>query len=75
MIISQTTSAWVALLFAGLFEIGWAIGLKYTDGFNKLWPSLVTLACMIASFQLLSMALRDIPFGTAYTIRVIQFTT
>lgn len=60
--------AWVYLLLAGLLEIGWAIGLKYTEGFSKLWPSLGTGAAMIASFALLSLALRTLPVGTAYAV-------
>jgi quaternary ammonium compound-resistance protein SugE len=60
--------AWIALVLAGLFEIGWAIGLKYTDGFSKFWPSLVTIVLMAASFSLLSEAIRQIPIGTAYAV-------
>ena len=60
--------AWVALLFAGLLEIGWAIGLKYTDGWTRLWPSLFTLATMAGSFFLLSYSLKMLPVGTAYAI-------
>lgn len=60
--------AWIYLIIAGLLEIGWAIGLKYTDGFSKLWPSIGTIACMIVSFSLLSTALRDIPVGTGYAV-------
>lgn len=60
--------AWFYLLIAGLFEIGWAIGLKYTEGFTRLVPSLLTLACMIVSFALLGMALKTLPVGTAYAI-------
>ena len=60
--------AWFALFLAGLFEIVWAIGLKYTDGFSKLWPSLGTLAAMAISFGLLSYALKFLPIGTAYAI-------
>jgi len=59
---------WLALAAAGLFEIGWAIGLKYTDGFSRLWPSLGTVASMAVSFWLLSIALRDLPLGTAYAV-------
>jgi quaternary ammonium compound-resistance protein SugE len=58
--------AWVYLFIAGLFEVGWAIGLKYTDGFSRLWPSVFTVAAMIVSFWLLSLALRELPVGTAY---------
>jgi quaternary ammonium compound-resistance protein SugE len=60
--------AWIYLFIAGLFEIGWAIGLKYTDGFNKLWPSVFTIATMILSFYFLSSAIKTIPIGTAYAI-------
>lgn len=60
--------AWIYLLLAGLLEIGWAIGLKYTDGFTRLWPSVATALTMAASFGLLSLALRTIPMGTAYAV-------
>lgn len=60
--------AWIYLFIAGIFEIGWAIGLKYTDGFNKLWPSVFTIATMILSFYFLSSAVKTIPIGTAYAI-------
>jgi len=60
--------AWFLLFLAGLFEVAWAIGLKYTDGFTRLWPSLFTVAGMVASFLLLSLALRTIPIGTAYAV-------
>ena len=60
--------SWWALILAGLFEIGWAIGLKYTEGFTKLVPSLWTGATMVASFALLSYALREIPVGTGYAV-------
>ena len=60
--------AWWALLFAGLFEIVWAIGLKYTEGFSRLWPTLGTVAAMGISFYLLALALRTLPIGTAYAI-------
>ena len=60
--------AWVYLILAGLLEIGWAIGLKYTVGFSKLWPSLATAVCMIVSFALLSLALKQIPVGTGYAV-------
>jgi quaternary ammonium compound-resistance protein SugE len=59
---------WIYLLIAGLFEIGWAIGLKYTDGFTKLWPSVLTIIGMILSFYFLSTAVKTIPIGTAYAI-------
>ena len=60
--------AWVYLLFAGLFEIGWAIGLKYTEGFSRLWPSVATLAAMAVSIVLLAMAVKQLPIGTAYAV-------
>jgi quaternary ammonium compound-resistance protein SugE len=60
--------AWIYLTVAGLFEIGWAIGLKYTDGFTRLLPSLWTIASMILSIVLLGLALRTLPVGTAYAV-------
>ena len=60
--------AWVYLLVAGLFEIGWAIGLKYTDGFTKFWPSVLTILAMVISMFLLAQAVREIPIGTGYAI-------
>lgn len=60
--------AWLFLVLAGLTEMGWAIGLKYTEGFTKLWPSVVTVALMIVSFGLLGQALKTLPIGTAYAI-------
>jgi quaternary ammonium compound-resistance protein SugE len=60
--------AWVILVVAGLLEVAWAIGLKYTEGFTRLWPSVATLATMGASFYLLSQALRTIPVGTGYAV-------
>ena len=60
--------AWVYLFFAGLFEVCWAIGLKYTDGFSRLWPSVWTVVAMILSFWLLASALRTLPVGTAYAV-------
>ena len=60
--------AWTILFVAGLLEIGWAIGLKYTDGFTKLWPSVWTLASMIGSIVLLGLALKWLPVGTAYAV-------
>ena len=59
---------WLFLLIAGIFETGWAIGLKYSQGFSKPLPSVLTLAGMIASFYFLSLALKDLPLGTAYAI-------
>lgn len=60
--------AWFFLVLAGLMEVGWAIGLKYTEGFTRPGPSLATLALMGASFYLLSLALRTIPVGTGYAV-------
>src|SRR5438874_8886843 len=60
--------AWTYLTIAGLFEIGWAIGLKYTDGFTRVLPSLWTIASMILSIVLLGLALKTLPVGTAYAV-------
>jgi quaternary ammonium compound-resistance protein SugE len=60
--------AWIYLTVAGLFEIGWAIGLKYTDGFTRLLPSLWTLTSMVLSIVLLGLALKTLPVGTAYAV-------
>ena len=60
--------AWVYLVVAGLFECGWAIGIKYTDNFTRLIPSVLTITAMAISFWLLSMAMKTIPIGTAYAI-------
>jgi quaternary ammonium compound-resistance protein SugE len=60
--------AWIYLVIAGLFEIGWAIGLKYTDGFTRLWPSLWTTASMVLSVWLLAVALRSLPVGSGYAV-------
>ena len=60
--------AWIILFFAGLFEIGWAIGLKYTEGFSRLAPSIWTIASMIVSLALLGLALKSLPVGTAYAV-------
>lgn len=59
---------WVHLSIAGVFEIAWAVGLKYTEGWTRLWPSLITAALMIASFYFLSLAVRALPIGTAYAV-------
>lgn len=61
---------WIALLVAGLFEVVWAIGLKYTQGFTRFWPSAITLAAMTASVLLLGWAMRSLPVGTAYAVWV-----
>ena len=60
--------AWTYLVIAGLLEIGWAIGLKYTHGFSRLWPSVATVACMAASFVFLAQSLKTIPIGTGYAV-------
>ncbi len=60
--------SWIILLFAGLFEVAWAIGLKYTDGFSRPLPTTLTVLAMIVSIGLLGLAMRDLPLGTAYAI-------
>ncbi len=60
--------AWIYLVVAGLFEVGWAIGLKYTEGFTRLWPSLGTGASMVVSLFFLAQALRTLPVGTGYAV-------
>ena len=60
--------AWIILVVAGLFEICWAIGLKYTDGFTRLWPSVGTAGAMVISVVLLGWAMRTLPVGTAYAV-------
>ena len=62
------TTSWILLLVAGLLEVVWAIGLKYTEGFSKLVPSLITITAMIASLWLLALALKGIPVGTGYAV-------
>jgi len=62
--------AWVILVIAGLFEVGWAIGLKYTEGFTRLWPTVWTLFAMVISLWLLGFALKSLPVGTAYSVWV-----
>ena len=64
------TMNWTLLLIAGLLEVVWAIGLKYTEGFTRLWPSVGTAAAMLASVGLLGIAMRDLPVGTAYAVWV-----
>jgi quaternary ammonium compound-resistance protein SugE len=59
---------WIILIIAGLFEVGWAIGLKYTEGFTRLWPSVGTVAAMVVSVLLLGWAMRTLPVGTAYAV-------
>ncbi|TEA27126.1 quaternary ammonium compound efflux SMR transporter SugE [Candidatus Schmidhempelia bombi] len=60
--------AWISLFIAGLLEVVWAIGLKYSENFTKLWPSVITLIALVGSFLLLSHAMRTLPVGTAYAI-------
>ena len=60
--------AWIILILAGLFEIGWAIGLKYTEGFTRFWPTVGTLLAVVVSMGLLGIAMRSLPVGTAYAI-------
>jgi quaternary ammonium compound-resistance protein SugE len=60
--------AWVHLFFAGLFEVGWAVGLKFTAGFTRLVPTVLTVSSMVLSLGLLGLALRNLPLGTAYAI-------
>jgi quaternary ammonium compound-resistance protein SugE len=61
---------WLILVLAGLFEIGWAIGLKYTDGFTRLWPTVGTVLAMVISLGLLGIAMKSLPVGTAYAVWV-----
>ncbi|MGH7208898.1 MAG: quaternary ammonium compound efflux SMR transporter SugE [Nitrospiraceae bacterium] len=60
--------AWIYLVIAGLFEIAWAVGLKYTEGFTRLWPSAWTVTAMIVSFLFLAESLKSIPVGTGYAV-------
>lgn len=60
--------SWTILIIAGLFEIGWAIGLKYSDGFSRFWPSIWTVIAMILSVYLLALAVRTLPIGTGYAV-------
>ena len=62
--------SWTILFLAGIFEIFWAVGLKYSDGFTKLFPTIFTIVTMIISFYLLSLALKALPIGTAYAVWV-----
>ena len=61
---------WAILILAGIFEIGWAVGLKYTDGFTRLWPTLGTVGAMVISIALLGIAMKSLPMGTAYAVGV-----
>ncbi len=60
--------AWIYLVMAGILEVGWALGLKYVEGFTRLWPSVGTIAAMVASMVLLALAVRTLPIGTAYAV-------
>ncbi len=62
--------AWLILVLAGLFEVGWAIGLKYTHGFSRLWPTVGTVIAMLVSLALLGIAMKSLPVGTAYAVWV-----
>lgn len=66
--IRETVMNWLILLFAGLLETAWAVGLKYTHGFSRLWPTLAVLVAMAGSVWLLSLAMRTLPVGTAYAV-------
>ncbi len=61
---------WVIVAIAGLMETGWALGLKYSEGFTRLWPSVITIALALGSFYLLSIAMKTLPVGTAYAVWV-----
>ena len=65
-----STMNWIILLAAGLLEVGWAIGLKYTDGFTRLWPTIGTVLAMVLSMGLLGLAVKSLPVGTAYAVWV-----
>lgn len=62
--------AWLILFIAGLFEVGWAIGLKYTEGFTRLWPTVGTVVAMVLGLWLLGVAMKSLPVGTAYSVWV-----
>lgn len=64
----STGAAWVVLVFAGLFEIGWAVGLRYTEGFTKPLPTLLTIIAIVLSMGMLAISLRTLPLGTAYAV-------
>ena len=65
---NHDVSGWAALLAAGLLEVGWALGLKYSDGLTRFWPTAATLAAVALSFALMAVALRSLPIGTAYAV-------
>lgn len=64
----EAVVAWLMLVVAGLFEVVWAFAMKQSEGFTRLWPSIVTISMMILSFGLLALAMRSLPLGTAYTV-------
>ena len=64
----KAVNAWLALLGAGLLEVAWALGLKYSDGLTKFWPTAATVVAITLSFALMALALRSLPFGTAYAV-------
>ncbi len=66
----SVSTSWIVLFIAGLLEVGWAIGLKYTVGFTRFWPSVGTLAAMVASVLLLGLAMKQLPVGSAYAVWV-----
>jgi quaternary ammonium compound-resistance protein SugE len=67
---SEISMAWFLLVLAGLFEVGWAIGLKYTEAFSRFWPSIGTVAAMLISLGLLGVAMKSLPVGTSYAVWV-----
>lgn len=66
----STSMSWLVLIIAGLFEVGWAIGLKYTEGFTRLWPSVGTIVSMVISMGMLGIAMKQLPVGSAYAVWV-----
>jgi quaternary ammonium compound-resistance protein SugE len=64
----NVSTAWLALLLAGILEVGWALGLKYSDGLTRFWPSVATVIAIAFSFALLGLSLKSVPFGTAYAL-------
>jgi quaternary ammonium compound-resistance protein SugE len=66
----RSAMPWMMLVLAGLFEVGWAVGLKYTEGFTRLWPTVGTVAAMVVSLGLLGVAMKSLPVGTAYAVWV-----
>ena len=64
----EVSVPWILLVFAALFEVGWAIGLKLSDGFTRFWPAVWTVAALVASVALLALAARSLPIGTAYAV-------